>query len=317
MLVEELGSVVDRLYRRSQAERWGVSREEFVEALQRGVARAFPASHGDGALLGATLGDSDRRRAIEKHLESLRVEDLALACACATGRPAAWDHFVTTFRPGLYAAARAMTHDEASARGLADSIYGELFGMQERDGTRRSLFGYFHGRSSLSTWLRSVLAQRHVDLVRDSRRFKQFDDEDLILLESASEAPTAAVRAGRPTAAVTHRHRVEEPPAPDRARLVTLFVDTLRACIEALPPRERLRLSYYYRHARTLSEIGRLVGEHESSVSRALDRTRRALRAETERRLREEHRLGNSDIRQCYEDALSSGNLDLERMIED
>ena len=43
-----------------------------------------------------------------------------------------------------------------------------------RAGERQSLFRYFHGRSSLTTWLRAVLAQRHVDRLRsESPRWKR------------------------------------------------------------------------------------------------------------------------------------------------
>ena len=53
---------------------------------------------------------------------------------------------------------------------LPTRCYGELFGLDVRDGERRSHFRYFHGRSSLSTWLRAVLSQRHVDRLRSTRR---------------------------------------------------------------------------------------------------------------------------------------------------
>ena len=40
----------------------------------------------------------------------------------------------------------------------------------ERDGERQSLLRYFHGRSSLGTWLRALLAQRQVDRIRQTLR---------------------------------------------------------------------------------------------------------------------------------------------------
>ena len=42
----------------------------------------------------------------------------------------------------------------------------------------RSLFRYFHGRSSLTTWLRAVLAQRYVDRLRTIRRTEALPDEE-------------------------------------------------------------------------------------------------------------------------------------------
>ena len=47
--------------------------------------------------------------------------------------------------------------DLGTGRELADSLYADLFGLDTRDGERRSLFRYYHGRAKLTTWLRSVL----------------------------------------------------------------------------------------------------------------------------------------------------------------
>src|SRR5713226_2107978 len=64
------------------------------------------------------------------------------------------------------------------ARDLADSLYAELFGLRSGGDTRQSLFRYFHGRSSLTTWLRAVLAQRHVDRIRAQRRVEPLPERD-------------------------------------------------------------------------------------------------------------------------------------------
>ena len=117
------------------------------------------------------------RPQLERHFASLRLDELALACACAEGREAAWEHFVREYRPVLYRAASAIDAS-GGARDLADALYAELFGLTERDGARRSHFEYFHGRSSLATWLRAVLAQRSVDRARAARRLAPLPDED-------------------------------------------------------------------------------------------------------------------------------------------
>jgi len=99
-----------------------------------------------------------------------------LACACADGLEAAWDHFIREYRPTLYRAADAID-PTGGARDLADSLYAELFGLSERDGQRRSHLRYYHGRSSLGTWLRAVLSQRHVDRIRAGTRMEPLPDE--------------------------------------------------------------------------------------------------------------------------------------------
>src|SRR5262249_4110863 len=84
-LDEEL---VGRLYARAGAERWGVTRSCFAQALAASLHRA-------------DVGDQTPS-GIERYLASLHLEDLALACACATGSEAAWDHFIAEHRPVLY-----------------------------------------------------------------------------------------------------------------------------------------------------------------------------------------------------------------------
>ncbi|HWF85924.1 MAG TPA: hypothetical protein VG222_13790, partial [Vicinamibacterales bacterium] len=108
---------------------------------------------------------------------SVYADDLELARQCAAGDERAWERFVLEYRPVLYRAADALAPG-GGARDLADALYADLYGMQERDGERRSLFRYFQGRSSLATWLRAVLAQRYVDRVRAERRLVPLPDHD-------------------------------------------------------------------------------------------------------------------------------------------
>ena len=156
-------ALAERLYREAKAERWRLPKAAFTAALETSCAKAFP-------------GAQPAPRDLSRYLTSLHLEDLALACACALGDAAAWDHFVLEMRPGLYRAADALDRSGA-ARELADSLYAELYGVDQRGGARQSLLRYFHGRSSLATWLRAVLAQRHIDRVRVDRRTEPLSDE--------------------------------------------------------------------------------------------------------------------------------------------
>ena len=68
------------------------------------------------------------------------------------------------------------------------------------------------------------------------------------------------------------------PADPDRAKYLARLDRALLGAFACLAPRERMLLTCYYVDQLTLGEIGRIVGEHESTVSRQLERTRRALR---------------------------------------
>lgn len=234
-------AAIDRLFALSEAERWNVSRERFAEAVGRAAEKLAP---GGGAAADAAVA-------------TLHARDLALALACADGHDAAWEHFVMTYRPELYRAARAMT-DEATGRELADSLYADLFGLGGRNGRGQSLFRYYHGRAKLSTWLRSVLAQRHVDVARAQKRLTTIDDPD----------HPAEV------------HLPAEPPADAaRAQALRVAARAVTAALAALDGADRVRLAYYYVHGLTLAQAGRLFGESEATASRKLERVRRQLQA--------------------------------------
>jgi RNA polymerase sigma-70 factor (ECF subfamily) len=275
-----LGSIdrklVERLHRKAGAERWSVPLTVFASALERSAAKALP----DRAPSAADL---------ERYLTSIHLEDVALACAGAEGHDAAWEHFILEYRPTLYRAADAID-PTGGARELADSLYADLYGLKEDSGERRSLFRYFHGRSSLATWLRSVLSQRHVDRIRAHRRIEPLPDEE-----------SSATIASR-----------DEPPDTDRPRLAARLQAALAAAVAALDPRDRLRLGCYYGQEMTLAAIGRMLGEHEATVSRQLSRVRRAIRHDVERRLRDDHHLSDPEVAQCFSDAAGDpGTIDV------
>ncbi len=268
-------TIVERLHRKAQADRWSLPVEAFAVALEASARKAFASAPTDA-------------RQLERYLDSLHVEDLALACACAQGSDAAWEHFIREHRPGLYRAADAIDPSGGS-RDLADSLYGELFGLSERDGERRSHFRYFHGRSSLATWLRAVLSQRHVDRVRSVRRHDPLPED---------EAPGAIA---------APRHEVD----PQRAGYVSLMRRGVTAAVAALAPRDRLRLRCYYAQDLTLAEIGRMLNESEATASRHLSRARKEIRATVERELRAQG-MSDAEISDCFAAVVAdSATLDL------
>jgi RNA polymerase sigma-70 factor, ECF subfamily len=270
---------------------WNLSRAEFETALERSVAQRFFSASAQPDV-----------KAMEKYLEGLHHGDLALACACSAGSAAAWDHFVAQFRPELYRAAGAIAGD-AKAHELADSLYADLYGLRESEGQRKSLFDYFHGRSKLATWLRAVLAQRHVDTIRRERRSEPLEDE------RGREHPQVAASASRGA------RPGGEAPDPNRVKYLALLQAAVAAALNALEPHDRLRLACYYADERTLAEIGKMLGEHEATVSRRLERTRRELRKQVEAWLRGEKKLTEAQVQLCYDYARENWPFDLTMLL--
>jgi len=252
-------NLIGILHAEARCQRWGLSQNAFAESLRRSAAKRF------GGL------QQPKPREVEAYLRSLHLEDLAFACACGEGIEEAWEFFIFHFREDLRQAARAMLRssgraDDASAEDLADSLHAELYGVRSSvGGKRKSLFEYFHGRSKLSTWLRAVLAQKQVDLVRTSGR--------TVSLESEMEGDVLGEIAGR-SQPVPGGRTLD----PNRERYLGRVEKALFAALAALAPRERIILACYYVDRLTLAEIGGMLSEHESTVSRQLERIRRALR---------------------------------------
>ena len=185
---------------------------------------------------------------------SLRVDELALARACAAGNNSAWEIFLTRFREKLYLAALRIAREDSAARDLADSLYADLYGTMTRDGQRVSKLASYTGRGSLEGWLRTVLAQEYVNRYRRTKRLVSLEEESEEGIQFA--APEAQASATADT-------RLEQ--ATD-------------AVLAQLPPEDRAVLGAYFLDGRTLAEIARMLGVHESTISRKLDKLAKSLR---------------------------------------
>jgi RNA polymerase sigma-70 factor, ECF subfamily len=233
-------SVVIEIYQKSKSEEFGLTRQQF-DGVLREIARKY---------LPADAAPRDLRELYT----SLRAEELALARACAAGNEHAWEVFLTRYREKLYDIASYITKESSAARELADSIYAELYGTTTRDGQRTSKLASYTGRGSLEGWLRTVMVQEHVNRYRRQRRLVSLDEE-------TEEGVQFATPASEPAIAVDPR--------------VEAAVDEV---LLALPSEDRFVLASYFLDERTLAEIARTLGVHESTISRKLDKLAKSLR---------------------------------------
>lgn len=235
-----LDSVVTELYEKSKSAEFGVTREQFDGVLGE-IARKY---------LPADAAHHDLRELYA----SLRAEELALARACAAGHERAWEVFLTRYREKLYDIAGYITKESSTARELADSIYAELYGTATRDGQRTSKLASYTGRGSLEGWLRTVMMQEHVNRYRRQRRLVSLDEE-------TEEGTQFATPESEPAIAIDPR--------------VEAAIDEVLA---ALPVEDRFVLASYFLDERTLAEIARTLGVHESTISRKVDKLAKSLR---------------------------------------
>jgi RNA polymerase sigma-70 factor, ECF subfamily len=184
---------------------------------------------------------------------SLRLEELALARACAAGHEFAWELFLTRYREKLYQSALRIAREDSAARELADTLYADLYGTTTRDGKRLCKLSSYTGRGSLEGWLRTVLAQEYVNRYRRQKRLVSLDEnEDGVQFQAPDPEPVAS---------------------PD-SRLESATDEVLAT----LSSEDRLVLAAYFLDGRTLADIARMLGVHESTISRKLDKLAKSLR---------------------------------------
>ena len=232
-------SAVAELYARSRAADVGLSQQDFARILDEIAARYLPAASKEAEILA--------------FLHGLRLEELALARACAAGHERAWEVFLTRYREKLYDAARSITREDSSARELADSLYADLYGTETREGRRACKLNYYTGRGSLEGWLRATLAQEYVNRYRRRQREVSLEEKTEAGAQFAAADPAPQ-------------------PAPDPR-----LAETTDAVLAALAAEDRFILASYYLDGRTLAEIARTLGVHESTISRKLEKVVRAM----------------------------------------
>jgi len=263
--------LVHELWVAAEAESCDLREEELAGAL---AANGAKYNYGQPS---GTRADAAQKAAFWR---ALRLPELALAQGCALGREAAWRRFLALYRAPLTQAAIAITGSATQGHDLADSLYSELFGLTERAGERRSPLNSYSGRGSLLGWLRTTLAQRHVDHHRRTHRETPLDTLD----PAAPEASAA------------------EPPA-EIARLSSAVSRTL----EALAAQDRFLLAAYFLDRRTLLEIGRVLKVHEATISRRLKRVTADLRKQLLRNLQ-----SGGLSKRAAEEALGADPRDIE-----
>jgi RNA polymerase sigma-70 factor (ECF subfamily) len=237
---EWLERLFGELWETSHAAEYGLPQLEFLRILAEVGAKYLPANSapGDATAL----------------YRSLRVEELALARGCAAGNEHAWEVFLGRFREKLFDAGRAIARDDATGRELADSLYADLYGTELRDGERRSKLLFYMGRGSLEGWLRTVLVQEYINRYRSHKKLVSLEEEE---------------EEGVQFAAATNETAVPVDPRLESA------VD---AALAALANEDRYILASYFLDQRTLAEVGRTLGVHESTISRKLEKLTTQLR---------------------------------------
>jgi RNA polymerase sigma-70 factor, ECF subfamily len=268
-------ALLEELWQQSSAGAYGLTRDEFSGILPR-VGNAQ--SYGSGLELAA--GAIPSRQQQGTFFRSLRLDDLVLAQACAMGNERAWEHFLALYRQPLLRAAIAITGSASLGADLADQLYAELYGLTIRDGERRCPLESYRGRGSLIGWLRTTLAQRHVDHHRRTHREQPLEEFDAA---------------------------IADPPAEKPGGELTDLAKAVEGALRSRQAEDRFLLAAYYLDKRTLLQIAQVLQVHEATVSRKLRRIVDDLRKQVLKTLQS---FGLS--RRAAEEALGADPRDLD-----
>jgi RNA polymerase sigma-70 factor, ECF subfamily len=277
--------VAQSLYQRSGAAAYDMSAAQFAAILEE-IQRKY-------------LPDASVEQAAE-FCATLRLEELALARACAAGHERAWQDFISRYRQKLHSMALHITRESGRASELADSLFADLYGLNMRsdhrdpdDGrvpVRHSKLIFYTGRGSLEGWLRTVMAQEFVNRYRKQKRMVSLEEQTEEGVQFAAAAPAPAC---------TSDQRLEA--ATDQA-------------LAELSSEDRFVLASYYLDGRTLAEIARTLGLHESSISRRLDRVSDRLRKRILAGLRERG-MSHAQATEALDTDVRDVQLDLRRRL--
>jgi len=218
--------------------RFSLSREEFAARVAEVVSRHEP----------------EFDRPAPERATRLCLDDLYLASACVLKEEEAWRELGTRHFDFMRQFARRFLV-EAKARDVVDEVIADLWA--------RGRLRQYEGRSSLRTWLATVVSHAALNSRKATTRREQLDEEQLRTRVDSGDA-------GQPLG------------DPSRLQAAQLMRDILAHALRELSNEERLLLQLYYEQELTLDEMVPMLGASSAALSRRLKRTRETLRAQVD-----------------------------------
>ncbi len=307
-LIESCDGIIKAMYDRcmEKAPNFGVTFECFRESLAASLDKfLFKAASGP-------VSDTE----IEDFLNSIQLDDLFMAIACAEGNERAWWEFDHNHRAYMERVSRHLASSDLNAQEVVDRVYVELYGTRIVDGKRVSKFANYSGKGSIRGWLRTVIWHSLVDMHRASHDEISLDE----MTENVGEGYTHSSFADEDLGG--EEEMIDE---LSRGRYRDAIVSSIQKAFEALDDHEKLLLLYYHSENLKLREIARLVEKpgsplrkwfqrksavrkkdpssriHESTIMRWLEKTYKKVLKSFNEFLRTDHHLEGREIEICLD----------------
>jgi len=255
------------------------------------------------SILKKNLGASPKTCEAAVFVKSLHGRDLYLATACAQHSPGhhgngaqnghtedggiAWKILESTYKGFVCDLVRFFYRPGFVSQDLADNIIADLF-LPDRSGVSR--IASYDGRSSLSTWLSVIVCNRSINAQRCCANAKSTDVQP--------DLPDAPALQSIEMTLLARRYQ-------------DALSDALGSACSRLSPRERLILLWRYEDGLQLGQIAKLLGIHQSNVTRQLERMLGKLRDDVIAILSRKHGLSQPAIEECLEEITENPQHDI------
>jgi RNA polymerase sigma-70 factor (ECF subfamily) len=228
----------------------------------------------------------------EAELESLAVEDLWLALACAENHPAALQAFEREYGGELTTALRKMRIPAERHDDWRQQIRQKLF-VGGADRAPRILD--YSGRGRLRHWVRVALVRSLLDELRRDRRSPKLTTDE----------PALELRAPDADAEVEFLKR----------RYAHEFQTAFEEAVVGLDPDDRNALRSHYTHRMSIDQIAVAFGIHRATAARRVTRARERLVELTRERLQLRLAVETCDMNSVYRLLQSQVDLSVARLL--
>ena len=260
--------------------------EAALAALVARAAAAWPGVRVDGAAFAAFLG----RRVSPDALADARAEDLWIACACASGDPAALAVVEARYLPDVDAALGKMGLGQDRIAEVKQGLRRLLF---VGDGASPPRIGDYRGAGDLRAWMRVTAMRAALKLIRKDGR------------ETASDDALLAARAPEDDPELAYMK------ATYRAAFKTAFQEAL----ESLDARERTLLKQQVVDGLGIDELGALYDVHRATAARWVASAREKLLSRTRRTFMLRARISNDECESIMRMVQSQLDVSLHRRL--
>jgi RNA polymerase sigma-70 factor (ECF subfamily) len=234
-------------------------------------------------------------RSISDGVDPAIACDLYLACACTRGDRAALAELDSRFLSSVPTYIARIDGTPEFSDEVRQRLREHLLVAANAS---RARIGDYRGRGPLGAWLRVAAVRIALNLIRARRKRERAVSDGA----GDRDRDVAAAR------------------SPERALLGagyrTAVENALEATLVDLAADDRTILRFYYLDDMTITEIGKVLAIHPSTVARRIERCRETILSETRRSLGVELQLDDDDLDSVIRLAQSQLDISLRRLLQ-